>query len=330
MAAAFRDGGATAAPPAAGPSLGADRLTAFARSADSAGALTIFHDQNGNHLAWHLYAEVDSTHVYEYVIDATSGRVLFRANQVVYSSGEGDAWLYAPSPDLGPVNSLADGHTALVRNYPDGWSVNGTSGGISSTALAGNNAHVYSDIPDDNVANPGDEIPKSGTDVEGHPEYNYTATFDTNNPDNKGLFENCSTEFPCTWEAFPFTYTTNLRQNAAQVFWFVNNFHDHLEQPPIGFTEASGNFQVTTRSRRGRRLGPGRRPTTAPTPTATGGPDNNHINNANMAHPAGRRTAANADVPVRRRSMSATRRRQRRRRGRRSSTTSTRTVCRTG
>ena len=70
------------------------------------------------------------------------------------------------------------------------------------------------------------------------------------------------------------------------MFYFVNNWHDHLLAAPIGFTEAAGNFQQVNHSRQGqgRRRRPAPRPTTAPTPTH-GLPDGSHIDNANMATP---------------------------------------------
>jgi hypothetical protein len=40
-------------------------------------------------------------------------------------------------------------------------------------------------------------------------------------------------------------------QNAAQVFFYVNNWHDHLVGAPIGFTEAAGNFQLRNSTRSG-------------------------------------------------------------------------------
>ena len=50
--------------------------------------------------------------------------------------------------------------------------------------------------------------------------------------------------FPCSWNPDkPFSWQTNREQNATQVFYFVNKFHDHLLAKPIGFTEAAGNFE---------------------------------------------------------------------------------------
>ena len=54
----------------------------------------------------------------------------------------------------------------------------------------------------------------------------------------------CDNPYPCSWDPNkPFSWQTNRAQNATQVFFFVNNWHDHLRGAPIGFTEAAGNFQ---------------------------------------------------------------------------------------
>ena len=97
----------------------------------------------------------------------------------------------------------------------------------------------------------------------------------------------CDNPYPCSWDPNkPFSWQANRKQNAAQVFFFVNNWHDHLLAAPIGFTEAAGNFQLRNRTRG--TAGPVTpstpRPTTAPTPT-NGLPDGAHIDNANMDTP---------------------------------------------
>ena len=59
-----------------------------------------------------------------------------------------------------------------------------------------------------------------------------------------------------------------MNQNATQVFYFVNNFHDWLRRAPIGFTAAAGNFEG---GRSGRSANTARRGRTPPAafPTAT-------------------------------------------------------------
>jgi hypothetical protein len=71
----------------------------------------------------------------------------------------------------------------------------------------------------------------------------------------------------------PHSWETNAAQSAAQLFWRVNRFHDHLAAAPIGFDAASGAFQgsdpIIAQAMDGAN-GPG------------GTPDADHISNANM------------------------------------------------
>ena len=85
-------------------------------------------------------------------------------------------------------------------------------------------------------------------------------------------------DFPCSWDPDePFSWKTNREQNATQVFYFVNNFHDHLLAKPIGFTEAAGNFEVvnSTKTGKGRdavqaqTMDGANRPMAFPTPTTS-------------------------------------------------------------
>ena len=56
--------------------------------------------------------------------------------------------------------------------------------------------------------------------------------------------QNCSTSRPCTWDkSVPFSWQANMAQNAAQVMYYLNNYHDHLAGAPYGFTAAAGNFE---------------------------------------------------------------------------------------
>ena len=56
--------------------------------------------------------------------------------------------------------------------------------------------------------------------------------------------QNCSDERACTWDLkVKKSWKAQLKHNAAQVFFFLNQFHDHLEDAPIGFNDAAGNFE---------------------------------------------------------------------------------------
>ena len=145
----------------------------------------------------------------------------------------------------------------------------------------------------------------------------------------------CNNPYPCSWNPNkPFSWRTNRNQNAAQVFFFVNNWHDHLKAKPIGFTEAAGNFQKVNHSGNGIGHDAVQANTDDGANTDNGLPDSGHIDNANMATPPdGKRRACRCTCSTRRAAATPTATRSARptwaTRPTRS-TTSTRTACRTG
>ena len=111
----------------------------------------------------------------------------------------------------------------------------------------------------------------------------------------------------CTWNsAAPPTATTNQLQAGANLHVLVSRFHDHLAAAPIGFDEASGNFQLTNAPGQGlggdyvQRRGQRRRDEGADA----------DVQQREHEHAAGRHAAAHADVPlddVRRQRLATTR-----------------------
>ena len=62
--------------------------------------------------------------------------------------------------------------------------------------------------------------------------------------DTTNTAQNCSTSRPCTWDkTVPFSWQANMAQNAAQVMYYLNNYHDHLAGAPYGFTAAAGQLR---------------------------------------------------------------------------------------
>ena len=212
----------SAAPSAA---KGAARTTTF-RGGDRA-ALVWFPTVNGPRLGWQTLVTAHGTDMFTSVVDARSGEVLYRRN-------------------LGnDVNPKAPARGLVWTNYPGAarggaqQSVNfGARGWLSghgrqNVKLAGPNVHVYTDINDNNAPDAGEEVRSNqGRNFR----YPFTPFPSTSTP--------CTTALPCSWA--PDTansWRTNRRQNATQVFFFVNNFHDHLEAAPIGFTNGSGQLR---------------------------------------------------------------------------------------
>jgi extracellular elastinolytic metalloproteinase len=210
--------------------------------------LVIFQTLSGPRTAWQTITLKEG---YIHVIDAATGKVLFRKSTV--NADSGFAWDNYPGAPRGGVQRS--------RNFtsPD-WLPN------NSPWLAGNVAHVYKDVNDDDVAQASEEVPPSST-----RRFNYPFT-----PFTPAA---CVPEFVCSWDPeVAGSWQTNANQNAVQLFYFLGKFHDHLRKAPIGFTRQAGNFEaVDGDAVQGNAIdganGPG------------GNPDGNHVDNANMSTP---------------------------------------------
>ena len=248
--AAISDAGGRATVQAAKRLAGAQASTRFA-GGDRA-SLVWFRTTGGTVLAWQTQVRPAPGQLYTSVVDARSGRVLYR-------------------------DSLVDNETALVwENYP-GAPRGGTQRRVTlprrwlpkgSVVLQGRNAHVFTDVDDNNAASATEEVRPSSP---GRFEYRFTPFQST----ITGM--SCTTAFPCSWDPnLRNSWRVNAAQNATQVFYFINKFHDHLAASPIGFTAAAGNFEgvdaVDAQPLDGAN-------------TANGLPDGSHVDNANMATP---------------------------------------------
>jgi extracellular elastinolytic metalloproteinase len=192
--------------------------------------LVYFAGLDGLTLAWQtlIWGRNDA---WQTVVDAATGKLLYR--QTISSDANGSVWTNYPGASVGGTQQTVD----LSK-----WLNAGAS------TLVGPNVHVYSDVNDDNSAESTEEVGPS--DASGNFVYPFTS-FDntTNSP--------CDAAFPCSWDSTlipgagldasfnvvgPPSWDTNRKQNAVQVFFFTNNFHDHLAASPIGFTDAAGAF----------------------------------------------------------------------------------------
>ena len=246
LGASLRDVGGSGLPLSA-TKVGADA----ARSTEFAGGhtarLVLFGDASGPRLAWLVMAKASSTAYYVELRDANDASLLYRANLVKYATGTGKAWRYYPG--------AASGGTRGNVVFPV----------YNGSKLFNSRTHTWSDLNDDDVAQASEEVPaNSGT--------SWNPSFTTSFPSHDQA--GCSPSFPCTWNSsIASSWAANRAQNAQQVFWYVNNFHDWLARPQIGFTSASHNFETTD-------------PVLAQADdganTAGGFPDDFHIANANM------------------------------------------------
>ena len=268
VAAALRDvGRPVAAPPRTlSTPRGAARTARFA-GGHRAG-LVLFYDGRGVRLAWHVTADADGDEVYSSLVDADSGEVLRRANKV--EDAQGRVHDYYPG--------AAAGGTTSVRAFPADWLDPG------APRLEGPYAHVYTDLDDDDQPDLGGDFGAEDTPPNGADTWDYSFTAFTN---AQSL---CAPTYlsTCSWDSYdngpvfpdPPGWYANRRQNSVQVFYFVNNFHDWLEQPPIGFDGPSGNFEgadkVVAHANDGANTGQ------AGFFLGEHMPDPNHVNNANM------------------------------------------------
>jgi extracellular elastinolytic metalloproteinase len=245
--AAVKDAGGKAGAQSAKAPAGLRAATLFANG-DRA-SLVWFKTLGGTVLAWQTQV-ASSKELYSSVVDATSGRVLYRDSLVNRDTAV--VWENYPGAPLGGAARRVD----LPRTWLP----------TRASILSGNNAHVFIDINDDNAASATEEIRPSSR---GHFDFPFTS-FPSTIP---GL--GCTRAFPCSWDPnLANSWRTNANQDATQVFYYVNKYHDHLAKGPIGFTPAAGNFEgvdaVDTQPLDG-------------ADTANGLPDAGHIDNANMS-----------------------------------------------
>ena len=277
--------------PAKRGTAGADSLTRFAGGTDDA-RLVLFTESPGvTKLAWRVTANASSTELYDYVIDASTGKVLSRTNTVDFATGS--VWEYAPNlnsacPGCGAAAGAQTNHT-----FPAAW-------GTAANSLNGDFAHVYTDIDDNdqpdaasgNCPNCG-QIPTNGGG-------NWTYSF-APNPGN-GTGESGSDCFSIFPQA-PGTSTTRASRAGVRT--------SARTRP-----RSTGTSTTTTTGSRTRSSGSPRHPETSRERTPSrrqtfdgaasdtsvgaipGTPDDNHVNNANMLTQADGIAPQDADVSL--------------------------------
>ncbi|TDD57933.1 peptidase M36 [Kribbella antibiotica] len=217
-----------------------------------------FHTADGLRKGWMTYVNAGGTKVYTHVIDAQTGALLYRRD--LSSAGNGDALVQDNYP------GAAKGGTQRVENLIyNKWLPKN-----AKTLLEGTSVAAWADINDDNQPNTGETVNVPGTPTGGQYKivpFQSSSTF-------------CSAVFVCTWDpAKPDSWKTNMNQDVTNGFYLASNFHDWLAKPPISFTKAAGSFDadggdpVLLNALDGAGTG------------ADGGPDANHMNNANMNTP---------------------------------------------
>ncbi|MGW6280994.1 M36 family metallopeptidase [Kribbella sp. NPDC055071] len=217
-----------------------------------------FHTADGLRKGWLTYVNAGNAKIYNHVIDAATGSLLYRKDLI--AEGNGDALVQDNYP------GAPKGGTQRVENLIyNKWLPKN-----AKTLLEGTSVAAFADINDDNLPNTGETVKVPGTATGG--EYKLVPF------QNSSSF--CSAAFICTWDpAKPTSWRTNLNQDVTNAFYLASNFHDWLAKPPISFTPAAGSFDaaggdpVHLNALDGAATG------------ANGGPDANHDDNANMGTP---------------------------------------------
>lgn len=242
---------------------GPQKKTSF-QGGDSA-QLTVFPGSGQDQLAWRVIASDPVRGVtYASVVDATSGALLWRESLTSDANAASVFDFYPGAPGAGGVQ-----HTVDLAPWLDS--------PATTQVLAGTNAHVWEDVNDNGMVDAGEEAAPSTTTTPAQWLYTLRSftTLDGANPSYTG---NCPSA-GCTWNPIanlgdPQSWTTNSDENAAQLFYYVNRFHDYLASPPIGFTAAAHNFEGTDRLNA--------RALAGAINNGGGSVDTTHLNNANM------------------------------------------------
>jgi Zn-dependent metalloprotease len=256
---------------ASGPA-GLTRSTEF--TSGERAALVAFGEGTSARLGWQIDLRAGPAAHYAAVVDAATGRILYRANRVKAAANDAQVWDQYPGAANGGT-----AHTVDLTPYLN----------PGATDLSGPYAHAWSDLNDNDsgtTSGDGHIVPldqpdpaRGGRPAEaiGRNAGSFVYPFDEFTPAENPAGA-CNTAHKCSWNADTATsWQTNRAQNAVQTFYFVNHFRDHLLAAPIGFKPSDGNFdngdRLLVNTDDGAATGAG------------GGPDGDHVDNAYMDTP---------------------------------------------
>lgn len=221
---------------------GASRQTTFASGEQA--VLRWSATADGPRLAWSVITDAADGHRYDVLVDAESGATLRRQD---LTSHLGQARYFPADPETDPREVGTNLPPAAVTMDPS-WYDQHDFG----SRLWGQFARTYIDTEDEDPA-PGAE--QGGNRVQ-IPASNQFLT--PNAPDwiyaQQTTFPSTTSCPPsgCTWDGvLRSSAVFNAFQAATNAHVLVSRFHDHLQAAPIGFDEASGNFQRTNSSGQG-------------------------------------------------------------------------------
>ena len=158
-------------------------------------------------LAWRALLQTSAGWL-ETVIDAETGRLLYRTDHRAYAGPHGTVFT-DQHPDLGPPAVVPFSGAAFDNA---GW--------VTDRATAGNNANAYQDLNNDDVADYQPQTPPFGDPNYQHFDFPFADAFRTSG----GV-----------------DVTTDRDAAVTQAFFRVNFLHDYFYT--LGFDEPAGNFQ---------------------------------------------------------------------------------------
>lgn len=250
LAARGNVGGDSTVPEVEKTSSGPDQKTKYATYAESA-RLVIFAGSEQDVLAWDVVVLDSDSILYRVVVDAKNGDVLLRQSLTAFDNNDAQIWPHFPSALVPPTQvNFGTDPTWLDRSAANG------------NQLIGNNTHTYVDNNGTNGYQAGEEVLRNGG-----ANWKYPTTWYP------------QAECPaakCTWDSTnAATKLVNRNPGAVGLFYLTNHFHDHLLQAPIGFDEASRNFEQVNSSGQG----------VGNDAVLSEAQDSSGINNANFATP---------------------------------------------
>ncbi len=223
-----------------------------------------FLTTQGLRQGWVTYTRPSGTEGYQHVIDATTGRTLYRRSTVAFEKRpRAKALVHENYPGARGTQAGGRQHTVDLRKrgfLPK-----------RATWMRGPYASVWADVNDDDQVQ---EREKSRVPANPRrPRFPFVPF-----PTGVGQ-EDCTNAYKCTWDpTVPKSWKVNKNQDGVQGLYFTSKFAVWLKRAPFGFTPALGNFE--------RKGGdPVLVHTMDGADTDNGLPDGGHVNNANFSTP---------------------------------------------
>lgn len=218
-----------------------------------------FLSTGGLRPGWLTYTQPSGTEAYQHVVDAATGRTLYRHSTVNFEKGDGLVHENYP----GARGPQSGGKQHVVNLFDRGYLPR------NANWMKGRWASAWADLNDDDQVQDNEK-----TAVPNGRKQFALRKFETGPGETR-----CTAAYNCTWDpTTPYSWRTNKNQDGVQSLYFTSKYAEWLSTRPFGFTPAMGNFersggdQVNVHTMDGGN-------------TADGLPDGAHTNNANFNTP---------------------------------------------